>query len=77
MATLVKFLKDEDGEVFAYFPQLKFDNQGNRTCYAHIEQHSACNAEYAAECEPALFSAYADLYQELTGIGYDLKVLNK
>lgn len=75
MATLVKFLKEDDGDIFAYFPQLKADNQGNRTCYAHIGQHSACSPEYAADCLPA--DNYAELQLELISIGYDLKILNK
>ncbi len=80
MATLVKFLKDqEDGDVFAYFPQLNYnrDTKRMKTSYAHCGQHSACSVWYAKDCEAANFSDYAPLYQELTQIGYDLKVLNK
>lgn len=79
--TRVKFLVDDEDRVFAYFPDLNYNKQmygnGMKQGYAHIGQHTAISKEYAAECEPALFSQYADLYQELTGLGYNLNVLNK
>lgn len=78
MATLVKFLisKDSDNnEVFAYFPQLKGDNKGNKTCYSHVGQHSACSPEYAKECELANEFQFSDLKTELESIGYELKVI--
>lgn len=76
--TKVKFLIEKDGEdVFAYFPEIIGDSKGNKTCYAHIGQHSACSPDYAKECKEALYSEYADLLKELIGQGYkDLVVLN-
>jgi hypothetical protein len=76
--TKVFFLleRDNSGRVFAYFPELEFSNV-QRTCYAHIGQHSACHPDYARECKEASVKQYFDLYEELLSIGYDLKVLNK
>lgn len=80
MKTKVIFFKDtasELGEIFACFPELDFDNLGNKTCYAHIGQHSSYNPEILKMdrfrlAEP---EEYYDLKEELESIGYDLKVL--
>ncbi len=44
MKTKVKFLINEknDNDLIAYFPDDVADNKGNKTCYTHIGQHSAC-----------------------------------
>lgn len=68
--TKVLFYKDENGEVFAYFPELVFDNKGNKTCYAHIGQHSACSPDYVNDKTPAMYNEYQDLLRELIGQGY-------
>lgn len=79
MATLVKFLKDQDGEILAYFPQLNYNKQlyGNsmKTGYARIGRHTSVHKEYAAECKAAAPAEYANLNRELTNIGYTLKIL--
>lgn len=81
MATLVKFLKHSEGDLFAYFPQLNYAKMlyGNsqKTCYAHIGQHGACDVAYANECTYANSTEYSALKEELISIGYDLKILNK
>jgi len=80
MATLVKFLKDIDGDVYAYFPQLneRRNSVAYKTCYAHVGQHSACHVDYMKECKLATALEYADLLAELKQVGYeDLRVLNK
>lgn len=80
--TKVKFLIElPEGDlpcnVYAYFPEIIGDNKGNKTCYAHIGQHSACSPDYANECKEAQYNQYADLLRELIGQGYnDLIVLN-
>jgi hypothetical protein len=81
MATKVKFLKSEDGDILAYFPQLNYNRYlyGNtmKTCYAHIGQHSAIHIDYVKECsEPTAIECLA-LHNELINIGYDIIVLNK
>lgn len=73
----VKFLMHPDGDLMAYFPYMKADNKGNKTCYAHIGQHSACSPEYAKECRPATPTEYADLQKELISIGYELNISKK
>jgi len=76
--TKIQFLiHPDEPEVFAYFPDLDFDLQGNKTCYAHIGQHGACNPAYAQECRGATKEEYKALKTELTDlVGYeDLKVI--
>lgn len=68
--------KDEPTQVFAYFPDEKW-NYTENTCYAHIGQHGACDPAYATECEPATQDEYRDLLRELTDIvGYNVEVVN-
>lgn len=76
--TKVKFYKDKDGDIFAYFPELPFNNQpGMFTCYAHIGQHSACHRDYLRGKRLATKEQYQPLLNELIGQGYDdLIVLN-
>ena len=68
----VKFMVNGD-EVYAYFPFSK-EIGGNKTCYAHIGQHSVCCKEYIAESRIATVAEYNDLYLELLSIGYGLRV---
>lgn len=74
----VRFLIEKEGEdVFAYFPNERFDRAGiNRSCYAHIGQHSACAPEYAEACKEAGPEQFEDLKQELESIGYELEIIN-
>lgn len=82
MNTLVKFYKDEYGEVFAVFPQLNYNKElyGNdiKTGYAHIGQHTGISKDYYKDKEPAIFSEYNPLRFELIAQGYNnLKILNR
>ena len=74
--TQVKFYleKDSENEVFAYFPDLVWCAT-NKTCYAHIGQHSACHPNYVKECKEANLPQYLDLFNELQSIGYNDLVL--
>lgn len=84
MATLVKFVKDKDGDfkgdITAVFPQLKYNRllYGNHrlTCYAHLGQHSGADKSWVIdETIPATESEYTPLLQELKSIGYtNLKI---
>ena len=74
----VIFRKDKDGakDCFALFPELPSDLYGRFcTCFQHIGQH--CAADYhgcIANSSPATPDEYADLYAELEGRGYEMKV---
>lgn len=73
----VVFYIDQDGEVLAYFPEEDGDSKGNKTCYAHMGQHSACSPDYVKDLEKATAEEYAALAKELKGQGYDkLNILN-
>lgn len=78
MQTPVVFRVDRGGEVFALFPTLLADPSGNVTSYQHIGQH--CAADYGlciAKSKPATPAQYAALLEELTGIGYCLRVVRR
>ena len=73
----VVFLKDEEGDIFAYFPFEEWCN-GTMTCYAHMGQHSACHPMYANKCKEATKSELLPLLNEMLRIGYnDLEILTK
>ncbi len=73
--TIVVFRKDESG-VFALFPEIPSDNHGRFcTCYQHVGQHSgAYYHPHIRLSKPATPEEYADLFDELTKIGYTLKI---
>jgi len=81
MSTLVKFLKSDNGEVFAYFPQLNHNKRlyGNtmKTCYTRIGGHSSVHRDYVSECTEPKMVECLNLMGELSNIGYDFKVINK
>jgi len=77
MTKVIFLINKREEELFAYFPELIADNNGNKTSYAHIGQHSACSEEYAKECIEAKHYQYHGLLTELVSVGYkDLKVMN-
>ena len=66
------------GEVTAVFPYL-LDNYENGTmmCYAHTGQHSGCHLNWYLNTIPASPEEYKELYDELTRMGYNLKVIKR
>lgn len=71
--TPVIFKASPDGEVTAFFPTLPGDmSPSTCACYSHIGQHSGADVLYAASLRPATPAEYADLWRELTQIGYSL-----
>lgn len=74
--TKVIFLIHPTGDLFAYFPNEKYDAHSNlKVSYAHIGQHSACHPDYAKESTLATEDEYSELKAELEQVGYKLKVL--
>ncbi len=66
MATIVRFVKEKDGDITAVFPQLKYNKHlyGNKmlTCYVHMGQHSSCSTDWIEEkTKPATKKEYSDL----------------
>lgn len=74
--TKVVFYKEKDNTVFAVFPEQMFGNDNTVTSYAHVGQHSACSKDYYKDLEEASLEEYLDLFEELTSIGYNLKVVD-
>jgi len=64
------------GEVIAIFPELPGDYNPRLTClsYQHIGQHGAASVNLTEDTRPAKLAEYAPLMEELTSIGYDLRV---
>lgn len=66
------------GAITAVFPYL-LDNyvEGTMMCYAHVGQHSGCSLDWYFHTVPAKPEEYKELYEELTQIGYNLKVIKR
>ena len=77
----VVFRKDrgKDGDVFALMPELPSDIDGYYcTSYQHVGQHSGADYQGCiAASVPATPAEYEDLKQELTGRGYNLRVVQR
>jgi hypothetical protein len=75
--TRVRFYKEKEG-ILAVFPDEKeYTTAGVRsTCYAHLGQHSSSYRAYHYRLPKAVRAEYTSLLQELTSLGYRLKVLN-
>jgi hypothetical protein len=75
----VKFYREPDHSIMAVFLKDYWNDlsKDTVTCYAHIGQHSACHLDYLKECTLAKKDEYLPLMEELTSIGYKLKILNK
>lgn len=73
----VVFLYNEKNEdLYAYFPDIEFDSQGNKQAYNHIGQHSSASIEYVNESRLATPEEYKDLAAELKSIGYAISILD-
>ncbi len=73
--TLVIFRHEEQGGVYALFPEDRFSYDLSCTAYQHVGQH--CGADYTgciARSRPAAPEEYADLKKELERVGYRLKI---
>lgn len=76
--TAVMFRKEYDGEILAVFPYLSYMCSYQITGYAHIGQHCHFPWEYVEkDTTPAMPEEFKSLYDELTSIGHNLKVLLK
>lgn len=68
-----------DGGVIAIFPE-DLGDSNVYTCmsYMHVGQHGSCDPHVVIQTTKlAKPEEYADLYQELTSIGYNLKIYQK
>lgn len=66
----VIFKKCEDGEVIAFFPELKV-NYGNIMSYMHIGQHGEASYSFYSELKNATEKEYSSLLEELKRIYND------
>jgi hypothetical protein len=69
---------DFKGTCFALFPHEVADHSGNVTFYQHVGQHSAADYGFCIQkSRPATNKEFADLKKELSGIGYNLNIVQK
>lgn len=76
--TKVIFRKFNDGDVVALFPEVQYsEDKGLCMSYQYIGQHGAADYSLMYSTKPAKQEEYKDLYDELTGLGYNLKIIKK
>lgn len=66
----------DDGQIIAIFPHEDWNLEGTECAsYMHIGQHSGCEYKFVLmQTVPATREEYKELYDELTGRGYNLQV---
>jgi hypothetical protein len=75
--TEVQFRRFGSGEIIGVFPYEIYNNDGNVMSYMHVGQHGECEWDINQFTEPANEAEYHDLYKELCGLGYNLKVIKR
>lgn len=67
---------EDDGQIIAIFPHEDWNLDGTECAsYMHIGQHSGCDYKCVLMLTvPATSEEYKELYDELTGRGYNLQV---
>jgi len=78
--TKVMFRKDWNGDVYALFPEIAatVGNPAHCLSYQHIGQHCAADYQLCIRAsKPAKSAEYAELFAELTTIGYSLEVIQR
>ena len=75
MAKVVRFVREDNGEVTAVYPQLK-NRHGRLVCYSHNGQNSLCTVDWVNEQDQASENEYAPLKRELEAAGLVLKISN-
>jgi hypothetical protein len=79
MKTEIIFRKWKTGDVIALFPGIASDAIDGYYClsYQRVGQHGGASPAIVADTKPAKRAEYKDLAQELTQVGYDLKVIKR
>ena len=76
--TDVIFRKEKDGEILALFPHVVDTLMGLVMSYTHIGQHGPADYKYCMKIsKPAKPEDYKDLFVELQGLGYNLRVIKR
>jgi len=76
--TKVIFRMFGDGQVIALFPEVATDKLGYYCqSYMQVGQHSAASPRLVDKTKPAKQEDYQHLFDELTGLEYNLKVVKK
>jgi len=76
--TPVMFRKFKEGDIVAIFPEQPGTNELSTCgCYQHIGQHGSASIFIERYTKPSKPEEYAELMQELEGIGYNLKIYKR
>lgn len=75
--TEVIFRKTRLGEIIALFPYIPEFRYSSCMSYMHIGQHGTAYLELINTTKLASSDEYQELFNELEGLGYKLKVLKK
>jgi hypothetical protein len=74
---IFRVFKDSPKEVIALFPDIP-ENNNRCMSYQHFGQHGAADYDYCIKITTKATSQdYKELFEELTSIGYNLKVCKR
>ena len=76
--TKVIFRQWKNGDIIALFPEVACDILGyNCQSYMQVGQHGAASPDLVVDTKPVKNEDYTNLFNELTVLGYDLKIVKK
>lgn len=73
--TKVVFRKFKDGEIIALFPEIVSGYY--IMSYMHIGQHGEASPLLVSDTKPATKAEYLPLFRELSGLGYNLRIMRR
>lgn len=73
--TKVVFRKFKDGKIIALFPEIV--SGCYIMSYMHIGQHGDASPMVVSDTRPATKAEYLHLFRELSGLGYNLRVMQR
>jgi hypothetical protein len=73
--TKVVFRKFKDGEIIALFPEIV--SGYNILSYMHTGQHGEASPLLVSDTKPATKAEYLPLFRELSGLGYNLRIMRR
>jgi hypothetical protein len=74
--TDIIFRKYPEGDIIAIFPHECNDRRGNVTSYMQTGQHSSADYKgVISSTKPATLAESNDLFHELKGLGYDIRIV--
>ncbi len=73
---MTKETENTSSECIAFFPDSENANPDYIGSYMHVGQHSDAHIDFMKECKTAKYIDWRPLYNELSGLGYNMSVIS-